>query len=220
MADNDQIKNLPGEASNRLAGARNALEIADPITGFFHSVASRARTKALNQQTVETDAFARNMDAQAGAIKAMIELRDAVDDYRARDELADRFYENAKARAEKVLAQRDAQARTTAAEAEWNALEKEHSVEAKAKFKDLNFEIGEKRKQADIAEVVDITPTQSDAKPGTTPVQDGALAKLKAALDDARQARVQERASGKDNDQLDAALTAAEELLKAAGIKT
>ena len=219
MADDQASKNLPGEISDRLDGARNALDVTDPLSGFFHGLASNARTKALNRQTIETDAFARNLDAQAGALRTMMELRDAVDDYRARDELADQFYANAKARAQTVLERRAAEGRTAKSDAEWKALEAEHNVEAKVKFKDINFELGEKRKQADIAEVVDVMPAQPAQTQGSAPQQGDPWEKIKLALRDAQQVRVYERATGKDNEPLDEAITRMEEILKAAGVE-
>jgi hypothetical protein len=97
-------KNLPAvrlgrdEVARRLDGAARALDVRDPITGFFHGMATRAATRALDRHTEETHAFTRNMDAQSDAVRSMMKLRDTVDEYRARDELADLCYDNTRAR--------------------------------------------------------------------------------------------------------------------------
>ena len=88
------------DIARRLDGASQAATVDDPITGFFHGIASRARTRALDYNSAETRAFQRNVEAQAGAVRAMLDLRDAIDDYRVRDELADDMY-----RARRELAQ-------------------------------------------------------------------------------------------------------------------
>jgi hypothetical protein len=97
-------KNLPAvsvprdELARRLDGVARALQVRDPISGFFHGVGSKATTRALDHYTAETQAFTRNMHAQTEAVRSMVKLRDAVDEYRARDELADLHYENTRAR--------------------------------------------------------------------------------------------------------------------------
>jgi len=80
------------DIARRLDGAAHAAAVADPISGFFHGIVSRARTRALDYNTAETTAFRHNVEAQTGAVRAMLGLRDAIDEYRVRDELADDMY--------------------------------------------------------------------------------------------------------------------------------
>src|SRR5579859_1148099 len=97
-------KNLPAvrmsgnEVARRLDGVTRALEIRGPVSEFFHGIQTRATTRALDSLTTETQAFTRNMNAQADAVRSIVKLRDAVDEYRARDELADLHYENIRER--------------------------------------------------------------------------------------------------------------------------
>lgn len=99
-------KKLPALTDGRavvqhLDGTRRALETRDPITGFFHGVGSRAATRALDHYTKEVEATARNIRAQSDCVRAMLELRDVLDAYQARDELAAAYY------ADTVVHQRD-----------------------------------------------------------------------------------------------------------------
>jgi hypothetical protein len=106
-------KNLPAlpetidEAKRRLDGVARALQVRDPISGFLHGVGSRAATRALDHYTDETQAFTRNMHAQTEAVHSIIKFRDAVDEYRARDELAALHYENTRARQIDKIAEDD-----------------------------------------------------------------------------------------------------------------
>jgi hypothetical protein len=76
-------------------GTLRAKNTRDPITGFFHNLGSRIARRSLEHDTAETQAFEKNLDAHAGAIKGIMRLRDTVDDYKARDELAPEYYEDA-----------------------------------------------------------------------------------------------------------------------------
>lgn len=145
------------DVGHRLDGARRAVQVRDPITGFFHGLGSKAATRALLNHAAETDALAKNLAAQATVVRAMISLQDAMDDYQAREELSKEHYQLAKERQELAMRQKKA-------EAEWLALEAEHRLEAKNTFKPMNFELGKKRKQADIAEVEQILPAEEPIK--------------------------------------------------------
>jgi len=92
------------DIARRLDGAAQAAAIDDPISGFFHGIMSRARTRALDLNTAETGAFHRNVEAQTGAVRAMLDLRDAIDDYRVRDEMADDLYQGRLEKAQATLA--------------------------------------------------------------------------------------------------------------------
>jgi|GEM_PF-6835560 hypothetical protein len=90
----------PGQddATGRIDGTGRALQVRDPMSGFFHGLQAKATTRALDRHTGETEAFTRNMNAQTEAVRSMVRLRDAVDEYRVRDELAALHYENARSK--------------------------------------------------------------------------------------------------------------------------
>jgi hypothetical protein len=83
------------EAAQQLERTARALEISNPISGFFHNVRKRASTHALNSDTENKQALTKNMDAHEGVLHSMMRVRDALDVYQARDELAGEHYENA-----------------------------------------------------------------------------------------------------------------------------
>lgn len=81
-----------------------AKQVRDPITGFFHGIGSRAAAKALQTSTAEANATAENLDAHGSVIRAIMRMRDTVDDYQARDEKAPEYYKDAVGRHEDRLA--------------------------------------------------------------------------------------------------------------------
>jgi len=98
MGDDKLPAQRPGgrdEISKGLEGTSRAKNTRDSITGFFHNLGSRIAKRSLDHDTIETRAFEQNVDAHGDAVKALTRLRDTVDDYQARDELAPEYYEDA-----------------------------------------------------------------------------------------------------------------------------
>lgn len=81
-----------------------AKQVRDPITGFFHEIGGRAATKALQTSTAEANATVENIDAHSSVVRAIMRMRDTVDDYQARDEKAPEYYSDAVSRHEDNLA--------------------------------------------------------------------------------------------------------------------
>jgi hypothetical protein len=101
MSDDKVPTQMPGGGNQILKGAESTLRAKntrDIVTGFFHNLGSRVARRSLDHDTAEAQATEKNLDAQAGAIKALMRLRDTVDDYQARDELAPEYYEDARER--------------------------------------------------------------------------------------------------------------------------
>ncbi len=221
MGDEKKLPALRSDKADleqRVDSMSRALEVTDPISGFFHGVRSKALTKALDRGTAETDAFTRNMNAQTGAVRAMVALRNAVDDYRARDELADRHYERARDRAQSQIDQERAGLRKGTAEARREALNAKHGLQATRRNRDKNFRLGDVRKKADIAEVESRLPPSTE-EPPTVQVSNDVMGEMKALYARGQQVRVSLLATGdmEKLDKLEKALEGMRAILKAAG---
>jgi hypothetical protein len=103
-------------------GTLRAKSTRDIVTGFFHNLGSRVARRSLEHDTAETQAFEKNLDAHAGAIKGIMRLRDTVDDYKARDELAPEYYEDAVGRHKDKLSESKHQRALAAARREQEQL--------------------------------------------------------------------------------------------------
>jgi hypothetical protein len=93
-----------------LDGTGRAKRTRNPISGFLHWLGSKTAKGALEADTAETRAFEQNLDAHSDGVRALGRLRDTVDDYQAREELAGEHYTNALDRHRAAL-QRDAHQR-------------------------------------------------------------------------------------------------------------
>lgn len=156
----DDRTNLPArpdrdEIQKRTDGTQKAMQVRDPITGFFHRLGSKIATRSLEAHTEETKAFTGNVDAQSDAVRSIMNLRDTVDDYRARDELADVHYENARERQldkiehekrERELARERHKQATI--EAKRDTFNSKQGLENQKRLQKRNFRIWEKRTEA------------------------------------------------------------------------
>jgi hypothetical protein len=155
-------RNPRDEIARRLDGTARALDVRNPISGFFHRIGSTVAKRALDDNTAETEAFSRNMNAQSDAVRSMLKLRDTVDEYRARDELADLSYANTRARLSDTIAEEEHQrtlsearrrrqleeAGTEHIEAQRKKFTAEQGFENQQRLKDRNLRIWEKRREA------------------------------------------------------------------------
>jgi hypothetical protein len=169
-------KNLPAvrlgrdEIARRLDGAANALQVRDPITGFFHGIGSRAAARALDHHTAETQAFTRNIDAQSEAVRSMVSLRNTIDEYRARDELADLCYDNTRARlVEKIVDEEhgraiaDKRRKTEHLDADRGVFNADYGLDLQKQFRGTDAEW--RRKQRDLRDLnlrAEITVTRDE----------------------------------------------------------
>ena len=83
-----------------------ARRVRNPITGFFHRIGAGSAKNALEASTAEANATVENIDAHGSVIRAIMRMRDTVDDYQARDEKAPEYYSDAVSRHDDQLADR------------------------------------------------------------------------------------------------------------------
>jgi hypothetical protein len=222
MSDKDdkRITRLPAkrptgsEVSRSLESTKKALAVRDPITGFFHGLGSKAATRALKRSTDEADGLAGNLNAQESVVRAMMRLRDTMDDYQAREELAQEYYDNAVARGKRELARRTAQSREEMHKAQREALTAKYGLQSTVRNKKKNFRIGDVRKDARIAEFEAMLP-EEDAEEPSPP--GSLLDQLKELYQRGLQEKVSRTADGKPTDDLNKALEEIERILRAVG---
>lgn len=223
MSDNNNLPAIrmdKNQLAEQLDGTRRALRVQDPISGFFHGLEAKAATKALDRETDRTDAFRRNLAAQGGVVREAIALRNAIDDYRARDELAIEHYQLAKARAYSAIDQERAQLSQKTAEARRDALDAKHGLEATRRNKSTNFRLGDVRKAADIAEAESRLPRLPEKKELTPAPAANPLEELRAATHRAIEERDRKLQAGEhDTQDLQDAIANALQALRAAGVE-
>ena len=153
MAKNNlPVPRFEGDASKEIANLRDAGSIGGPVSSFFYSVGQRAGTRALQAAATRARAFEDSANAHGGAIKALIGLRDTIDDYEARSEFAADHYQLAQERSRAGLAQERLRLRKQAADSEWEALEAEAKRDAKAQLTPRQIELGSTRLEGRIAD--------------------------------------------------------------------
>jgi DNA-directed RNA polymerase subunit K/omega len=226
MSDKDdkRITRLPAtrptgsEVSRSLESTRKALSVRDPVTGFFHGLGSKAAARALQRSTGEADALAGNLNAQNSVVQAMMRLRDTMDDYQAREALAEEYYDNATDRAKRELARRTAQSREAMHKAQREALNAKYGLQSTVRNKDKNFRIGDVRKEARIAEFEALLPEEDALAREREPNPSGSLLdQIKELYERGLQEKVSRTADGKSTDDLDKALDEIERILRAVG---
>jgi hypothetical protein len=224
MSDKDdkRITRLPAirptgsEVSRSLESTKKALAVRDPITGFFHGLGSKAAARALQRSTDEANALAGNLNAQDSVVQAMMHLRDTMDNYQAREQLAPEYYDNAVERGKRELARRTAQSREEMHKAQREALTAKYGLQSTVRNKKKNFRIGDVRKDARIAEFEAMLP-EDDAPEGEPSAGGSLLDQLKELYERGLQEKVSRTADGKPTDDLDKALDEIERILRAVG---
>lgn len=153
---NDKDHLLPAmrrtsELAEQLERTRRALDVRDPITGFFHGLGSKAATKALDQITAEHQALKRNFDAQTDLVGGIINFRNSVDAYEARHELAPEYKQLALDRAHYDLELQRAAMRASLADANRQAIQSEHYRSYVERTGEKNIEIHMAAREAELA---------------------------------------------------------------------
>jgi hypothetical protein len=208
------------EVVHSLEQLRKALTIRDPISGFFHSLGSKAATHALQRSMDEANALAGNLTAQDSVLRAMMRLRDTADDYRAQEELGVRRYDVAKARANSKMDQELAQMKEKTAEARHLAEFAKTKLKRELKVRPQVLELARTKKDVDLAEYRSQMP-EKKAEPA--PASDDPIEKLQALLKEGRDARYTLLGKGdgaEKLDKLERAIKAIEDALKALGVST
>lgn len=83
------------DVARQLESTMRAKRVRNPFTGWFRKIGDRSAETAIKGSTAIANATSENIDAQGGVVKAIMRLRDTVDDYEARDEKAQQYYHDA-----------------------------------------------------------------------------------------------------------------------------
>jgi hypothetical protein len=138
--------------ARQLEGTLEALATQGPISGFLHRLRNSVSARSLDADTGRADALRRNLAAHGGVVREMLNLRDTVDEYEVRQQLAGERYDMHLRRGREAIVQQEMRWRKETADLEWDALEAEARRDAKRQFAPRQMKLGHVRMDARLAD--------------------------------------------------------------------
>jgi hypothetical protein len=171
----------------------------------------------VQRDTARAEALRRNLGAHGGVVREMLNLRDTVDEYEVRQQLAGERYDMHLRRGKEAIVQEEMRWRKQTADLEWDALEAEARRDAKRQFAPRQMRLGHVRMDGRLADA-EITSTvhqtalnmhKAETKGSTASGGDATLNALEDIIQTQCDKRQEAAADGKDTSDLDRSIAMA-----------